>query len=355
MTASGAVRAGPRLRRRALLLGAPAVLAAAPMAADGARADWAAFRGRFVQPDGRVVDTGNGGVSHTEGQGWGMLFAEHFGDIATFDSILGWTSRNLRRPHDALHAWRYRPGDARPVSDTNNATDGDLCIAWALARAARRWGAADHAEAAAGIARDVLRLLTARVRGEPVLLPGVAGFDRPASIVVNLSYYVFPAFALLASLAPSADWDELQLHGRWLIEEARFGRWMLPPDWLQLGRGGNELAPARPWPPLCSFDAIRVPLYLIWAGLDEPVIGAFAAFYAPRGGAPPPAWVNLETGAEAPYPAPSGMLAVARLAAAVGTASDGPIDFPSVAAAPDYYAAALILLARIAWQERRGT
>jgi hypothetical protein len=46
------------------------------------------------------------------------------------------------------------------------------------------------------------------------------------------------------------------------------------------------------------------------------------------------------------------MLAVARIAAAVSTASDGPIDFPSVADAPDYYSAALTLLARIAWHDR---
>jgi endoglucanase len=362
MTASGAVRARPRLelRRRTLLLGAPmlgpqALLAAQPLPADAAGADWAAFRDRFIQPDGRVVDTGNGGMSHTEGQGWGMLFAEHFGDLTTFDRILGWTSRVLRRPHDALHAWRYRPGDAHPVSDTNNATDGDLFIAWALARAARRWGAEDHAEAAAGIARDVLRLLTARVDGKLVLLPGVSGFSRPAGIVLNPSYYVFPALALLAPLAPSADWDELQQHGRWLIGQARFGRWMLPPDWLQLSGAGNDLAPARPWPPLCSFDAIRVPLYLAWARLNDPVIDAFAAFYGPRNGAPPAAWVNLETGAQAPYSAPPGMLAVARIAAAVGASSEAPIGFPSVADAPDYYSAALTLLSRIAWQERRAT
>ena len=82
------------------------------------------------------------------------------------------------------------------------------------------------------------------------------------------------------------------------------------------------------------------------------MIGAFAAFYAPRGGAPPPAWVDLETGAEAPYPAPPGMLAVARVAAAVSASSDGPIALPRVVDASDYYSAALTLLARIAWQER---
>ena len=37
------------------------------------QAEWLAFRNRFIAPEGRVVDTGNGGVSHSEGQGYAML------------------------------------------------------------------------------------------------------------------------------------------------------------------------------------------------------------------------------------------------------------------------------------------
>ncbi len=342
--------------RRTLLIGTPAALAAprrsAAAAAPSAADDWESFRSRFITADGRVVDTGNGAISHTEGQGCGLLFAEYFDDPATFDRILSWTSRVLRRPNDALHAWRYRPGDANPVSDSNNATDGDLLIAWALARAARRWGALDHARAAADIGHDVLRLLTVRVGGNLLLLPGLNGFEKSGVVIVNPSYYVFPAFAQLASLVPSPVWNGLQLHGQWLIDQGRFGRWLLPPDWLGVGRATGDLAPAQQWPPLCSYDAIRVPLYLAWAGLSAPVIGAFAAFYAPRDRAPPPAWVNLETGAEAAYPASPGMLAIARIAAAVAAPASRPVAFPAVADAPDYYSALLTLLARMAWQER---
>jgi len=356
------------LRRRTLFLGFPSALAGGARAATlsaGANAvesgsdrpdpNWAAFRSTYILPDGRVVDTGNGGVSHTEGQGWGLLFAEHFDDQPTFDRILAWTSRTLRRPRDALHAWRYLPGAANPVPDGNNATDGDLCIAWALARAARRWGAADHALAAANIAHDVLRLLTVRLGNELLLLPGVEGFQLPAAVVVNPSYYVFPALDALEKLAPSAEWAALRRHGSWLIDRGRFAAWQLPPDWLQVGRSDGALAPAPPWPPRCSFDAIRVPLYLAWAGLPSPAIAAFATFYAPRNGRPPPAWVDLRTEAEAPYPAPPGMLAVGRLAAAASGSAATPLtDLPSVADAPDYYSAALILLTRIVSQERRA-
>ena len=38
-------------------------------------ADWAAYRDRFVLPDGRVVDDANGGISHSESQGYGLLLA----------------------------------------------------------------------------------------------------------------------------------------------------------------------------------------------------------------------------------------------------------------------------------------
>jgi endoglucanase len=319
------------------------------------QADWHTFRERFVRDDGRVVDTGNGDVSHTEGQGWGLIFAEYFDDQATFERILRWTSGTLRRPHDALHAWRYRPNDRQPVADINNATDGDMLIAGALARAALRWGAPDHARSAADIAAAVLHLLTARVHGRLVLLPGITGFENPAALTINPSYYVFPMFPALAALVPSRDWADLQLSGLALIEKGRFGRWRLPPDWLQVNRASGAVAPSPGWPPLCSYDAIRVPLYLIWAGLPSPAIAAFAAFYAPRAAAPPPAWVNLETDADADYPAPAGMLAVGRIADAATRSSPEPIELPTVADATDYYSSALVLLARIAWQQRGMT
>ena len=322
---------------------------------DPAQADWETFRRRFISPDGRVIDTGNGGVSHSEGQGWGLLFAQHFDDYATFEQILRWTRNSLRRPNDALHAWRYRSGATNPVSDTNNATDGDLLIAWALARAARQWGSPDLAKSASAIAHDVLRSLTVQLDGQLLLLPGLAGFRTDAAVIINLSYYIFPAFAALSELVPSGDWARLRQSGLHLASTARFGQWQLPPDWLQVGRSSGALVPAPAWPPLCSYDAIRLPLYLIWAGLPSPAIGAFAAFYAPRNSVRAPAWVNLQTGAEAPYAAPAGMIAIARMAAAAGAGTSGPVDLPAVAEAADYYSASLILLSRIAWQERNGT
>jgi endoglucanase len=328
----------------ALAAGAAGAAAAAPD-----RREWESFRARFVLPDGRIVDTGNHGISHTEGQGWGLLFAVTFDDERSFDLILDWTAKHLRRPHDALHAWKFDPAAKDPVGDRNNATDGDLFIALALARAARRWGRPDHHVGAAAIAQDILRLLVRVSGGRTLLLPGVQGFETKDAVVVNPSYYAFPALGEVALLAESPLWASVQRDGLALINEGRFGRWMLPPDWLRVAAKDGSLKPAGGWPPRFSYDAVRVPLYLSWARMTPPPVAeAFTAYWSQHLPVPP-AWIDLDDGSVSPYPAPPGMLAVRQLAAGAPAAA----DFPTVMAAPDYYSAALTLLARIAWSESR--
>jgi endoglucanase len=324
---------------------------ALPRLDDADRAEWVCFRERFVSSDGRIIDTGNGGTSHSEGQGWGLLFAESFDDPDTFDCILDWTAQVLRRPTDALHAWRYLPDQADHVPDSNNATDGDLFIAGALARAALRWGRPDHTEAANDIARDVLSLLVRQIGGRIVLLPGVEGFDHPDALTVNLSYYAFALLPFLAALAPSPLWDRMQADGRALIAAARFGRWGLPPDWLSVSRSDGSLSPASGWPARFSYDAIRTPLHLVWAGATlADINSAFVDYWSANPG-DPPAWVDLRTGAVASYKAPSGIIAVSKLMMAKEV-RELPSDFPSVLTAADYYSAGLTLLSRLAWKER---
>ena len=102
-------------------------------------AAWPGFKAAFLQPDGRIVDTGNGGISHSEGQGYALLLAEAGDDRAAFDRIHQWTEQMLARHDVALFSWRYDPRAAVPVGDTNNASDGDILIAWALLRAGQRW------------------------------------------------------------------------------------------------------------------------------------------------------------------------------------------------------------------------
>jgi endoglucanase len=313
--------------------------------------EWALFRERFVTASGRIVDTGNNNASHSEGQGWGLLMAEAHDDQATFDRVLTWTQRELRRSSDALHAWRFMPNRPRAVEDNNNAADGDIFIAWALARAARRWKRPELWEASSVICADLARLCTRELDGRTLLLPASFGFEHRDHIVVNPSYYVFPAFPDLAAVGgPDSPWMGLYRDGLSLMREARFGRWGLPADWLRLSRQGGRPAPAPGWSPRFSYDAVRVPLYLAWAGLaTEPAARAAVSFFSGENLPYRPAWTEFAGDRLANYPMNSGQRAVALLAAHT---SAGPLPLPSVREAQDYYGAALTLLSHLALAER---
>jgi endo-1,4-beta-D-glucanase Y len=342
-------------RRKALLNGAGAAIGGsepAIMINPGANPLWNSFRTRFVTEEGRVVDNANGGVSHSEGQGWGLLFAVSFDDRKTFETILQWTSKTLRRPHDRLHAWRYTPSAVPPVGDLNNATDGDIFIAAALARAAIRWNDVDYAKAAEAIGRDILTRLVRPVGRWLVLLPAVSGFERPNAVVINLSYYAFPFLADIARAIPSPRWQTLLLDGISLIAAARFGAWGLPPDWLILD-GDNHLLPAPGWPPRFSFDAIRIPLWLVWSRMmPNTLYASLHTFWASRPGLNAPAWADLATNDIPSYPPGPGIEAIMRLTETANAAKS--VVLPSIDTVKDYYDAALVVLAYLAMRERGG-
>ena len=263
---------GEGLTRRgmaALLTFCNAVLPGAAMASSAptqaAQADWRAFKRRYLSPEGRVVDTGNAGVSHSEGQSYGMMLAVHLDDRPAFDLMWDWARDALRRRPDALMAWRWRPDADRPVSDLNNATDGDLVAAWALARAGARWSAPDLTAEAARIARDVLRLCTIEWQGKLLLLPGANGFRQPEGMVVNPSYYAWGALRALSRVAPDPAWARLEADGLELLRQARFGRFGLPPDWLMLrpaarvrrGANARRASPGMPCACRCTWPGHR--------------------------------------------------------------------------------------------------
>jgi len=343
----------PLLARRPFLslLAMPWLGAAKPARAAIAPSDWQIFLHRHLRDQGRIVDDSNGQISHSEGQGFSLLCAEAADDLGSFLAILDWTNRVLQRPGDALFAWRFHP--TRGVDDPNNATDGDLLIAWALLRGAERWRRADFAEQGRAIARDILRLLVRDVQGQIILLPGHRGFEQPHDIIINPSYYVFPALRALARAVPDPAWLRVVGDGLWLMRRSLFGRWGLPADWVALPRNGERPRPAPGWPARFSYDAVRVPLYLGWSGLTaEPPLQAAARFWA-GDLARAPAWVDLATDAPAPYGASPGVRAIASFSVATGSeaARATQVAFPPIRESQAYYSAILGLLTRLAWRD----
>jgi endoglucanase len=204
-------------------------------------------------------------MSHSEGQGCGLLLAVAAGDRPTFDGILNWTVLNLFIRYDNLPAWRWNWG-LRTSHETNDAGDGDILIAWALAEAADFWNDPSYLSTARAITKDIVRNLIMPTSFGDVIMPGVEGFstkEQPDAPVINLSYWVFPAFYRLAQVDPTYDWAALYQSGLELIRRAAFGASRLAPDRLSVA--GESTAPARRFEERFGYDAIRIPLYLFWA------------------------------------------------------------------------------------------
>lgn len=301
---------------------------------------WAPFAARFLAPEGRIVDTGNGGISHSEGQGYGMVLAEAAGDRGSFERLWAWTDSHLARKDMRLFSWRYDPNATPAVTDTNNATDGDLLIAWALLRAADRWGVSAYADASRQIRDAILRKLVKPVGSRVVLMPGLEGFLNGGVATLNLSYYIWPALDAFRK-ADGAGWSAIIADGQAILSRARFGPHRLPSDWIDI-RPQDAITPAAGRPPRFGFDAVRVPLYLYWGGRSE-ALEPFRAYWMPfkAAGQAPPAWIDVVTGEVAPYPLSAGGMAVAALTVTR--------KLPETAALPDdYFAGVLTVLAQAA-------
>lgn len=225
--------------------------------------DWQTYKARFLRQDGRVMDSGKKGFSHSEGQGYAMLLAVAFQDREAFDRIATWTEKRLGKARkDGLHAWKWNPYLNR-VTDANNATDADLVIAWAYLRAATQWKDERYEKRARRILNGLTRLQ--HFVGKHVFLrPGAAGFTRGKGLMLNPSYLIFPAYFRFEQATGDSAWTRLYRDGIWLIGQCQFGEWALPADWVDIVPGKVSLARTRQ--PFFGYDALRIPLYLAWAG-----------------------------------------------------------------------------------------
>jgi endoglucanase len=327
-----------------------ALALAAPARADESAGNWSRYKARFLAPEGRLVDDA-GDVSHSEGQGYALVLAAFNDDPKAFAAIWKWTAANLEIRGDHLAAWRWRPGDNPHVLDRNNATDGDLLIAWGLAEAGRRWRLPEYTAEAHKIALSLASKTVFATAFGPALRPGVAGFgadDSPDGPIVNLSYWVFPAFDALAEVAPEVDWKGIERSGLALFDAARFGAPGLPTDWISLRAG---VAPAAKRPPVFGYELVRAPLYLAWGPPEaKPRLAALTkAWLGAAGGAP--MVIDVEKAAITQSFADPDYRAIAALARCALYSEKFPENL-RVVRADRYYSATLAMLSLTALRVR---
>jgi len=234
--------------------------------------EWGAYKEHFVDPSGRIVDTGNGGISHSEGQGYGLMLAYLAGRPDDFERIWTFTRTEMLLRDDGLSVWKWVPGARIHTPDLNNATDGDLLIAYALWRAGKEWHRPDYLALGRTIAAAIAQHCVVKWKGRSYLLPGVKGFSaedrQEAGPVVNPSYWVFSALPAMNELMPSPIWASLGDSGVTLIDEAQFGRRRLPSDWVSLGADRDFMASG--FPTEFGYNSLRIPLYLVAGDVTDP-------------------------------------------------------------------------------------
>ena len=313
---------------------------------------WERYKALFVAQDGRVIDYGQGQVTTSEGQGYGMLLSVYHDDRKTFDSIWTWSRSNLGVRKDSLMAWLWgrRPNNTWEVMDYNNATDGDTLIALALLKAAGRWHHDEYRQEAKLILRSIREKLSVSRSGRTYLLPGYFGFTDEDSVTLNPSYLIFPAYRLFAEVDDKAFWDRLHGDSLDLLKKASFGENRLPPDWLRLKGDIVEIDEQRST--RFGYDAVRVFLHLSWEkGIMPGGLGHVLEIYRKKGYIP--RWVDLKGGDISTNSAHAGIYAIYGLAARKAGDQKVSQDLLKEAATRledegrDYYSYSLFLLSGI--------
>lgn len=335
------------------------LLPALAEAAGGAGISWEQFKQRFMSDDGRIIDRYQNSVSHSEGQGYGMLLAWANDDRKTFDLLWEWSRNNLQvRKSDSLLAWKWgerSPGQWK-VIDFNNATDGDLLVAMSLLLAHEKWGEQKYKDQALEITGDIREFLLLEKNGLLCLLPGYFGFIHEQHVMLNPSYLIFPVFQIFARYDDQALWTRAYDDSHALLKAAvESNPLQLPPDWINWGANGVA-APADKGA-VFSYEAIRVPLYLSWEGKVDAVPGLknLLERVSALGTAPPS--VNLQNQSMSLQDAAAGFYAVlARAAGELGMDALGEklwtrAEEKVAAEESDYYSNVLYLLARTRLQQ----
>lgn len=246
---------------------------------------WIAYRDRFIQADGRVIDRETDDRTVSEGQAYAMLRAVLINDRDTFSRTLNWAENNLSRKDDKgkrtdmLWAWKWgqQPQGTWGTIDANFASDADVDATVALILAARRWDCPEYLDLAQDKLKDLWKLSTVKVKRNRYLLPGPdAAFRQPEDLIVlNPSYFAPYAFRLFDQV-DRHNWMRLVDSSYTMLERsAQLSEVNLPSDWVALHRKTGEFQAVQPTETLQTdygFDAYRVWWRIAWdlAWFQEP-------------------------------------------------------------------------------------
>ena len=313
---------------------------------------WISYKSKFINSQGMVIDTYHK-ISHSEGQGTAMLFAVYSNDQTIFNKVWAWSKNNLKRDDHLFH-WKWEILSMPHITDPNNASDGDILIAWALIRAYWKWGDTEYKDEAIKILNAIEDKLIVDYFDQKILLPGEKHFySEDGTLIFNPSYFIFPAFIDIAEFTNKKEWLELYLQSLLLINKVLTSeQTAMVTDWMELDQTGQiRFAPKRE--PLFGYDAIRIPLYLSWCGHDN-FLTRFEEFWNNHNGwEESPSWINVKTADLSRYKPESGIKAIRGLASKVDQFTLLHRIFSKSLPFKDYYSSSLVFFTLMALDERK--
>ena len=243
----------------------------APEATISLKESWDAYRKRFIQGDGRIIDWEAEEKSTSEGQAYAMFRAVFADDRDSFDRTLKWSESNLQRrdaqgkPIDSLWAWKWGKNASNQwvQLDPNFASDADIDACFALILASDRWNRPDYLALAKTKLKDLWDHSTVTRGDQTYLLPGPKiAFQQGDRVTFNPSYLAPYAFRLFAQVDPGRDWMALVDSSYAVLENsASLSSVGLPSDWVNFDLKTGQYSALESGSPLKTqygFDATRV-------------------------------------------------------------------------------------------------
>ena len=246
-------------------------ITASPESTERLRESWSAYRTRFIQDDGRVIDREADEKSTSEGQAYALWRSVLMDDAATFEKSLRWAEANLIRRDaqgkttDSLWAWKWgkNSGGQWLQLDPNFASDADIDACFALILASKKWNRSDYLILAQTKLRDLWERSTVQVSAKRFLIPGpTIAFRKGDTLTLNPSYFAPYAFRLFAQVDRDRDWMSLVDSSYEILQDsASISQVGLPSDWIDFDIKSGKYKPLESGGPLSSdygFDASRV-------------------------------------------------------------------------------------------------
>jgi len=226
-------------------------------------ASWVEYKARYIEADGRVIDRMNSDITHSEGVGYAMYFALKNNDIECFKKIHNWYKNNLAINKYNLIGWKWGrdKADRWHMLDTNNATDGDLWIAYDNLLAFEITKDLRYKEEGVKLIKSIKQNLLLKNNNHLYLLPGKVGFEDDESFEVNLSYYLFFVFDKFMQYDNTKIWQKLKQDGIALLYDSRFSTLKLNANWIKIDKKSGKISLSRD--NSFGFDALRIPYNIL--------------------------------------------------------------------------------------------